>query len=90
MLEAYTFALGDRDTGRPPDPELLKETVEKIKEFNGDHPSRSITNDSLRASLRAKRANSGMAKITGGGPVDRREAIEIIQSNREFDEAFNE
>lgn len=31
-----------------------------------------------------------MAKITGGGPVDRREAIEIIQSNREFDEAFNE
>jgi hypothetical protein len=90
LLEAYTFALGDRDIGRPPDPELLKETVEKIKEFNGDHPSRSITNDSLRASLRAKRANSGMAKITGGGPVDRREAIEIIQSNREFDEAFNE
>lgn len=90
LLDAYTFALGDRDTGRPRDTELLKETIEKIKEFNGDHPSRSITNDSLRASLRAKRANSGMAKITGGGPVDRREAIEIIQSNREFDEAFKE
>ena len=90
LLDAYTFALGDRDTGRPRDTELLKETIEKIKEFNRDHPSRSITNDSLRASLRAKRANSGMAKITGGGPVDRREAIEIIQSNREFDEAFNE
>lgn len=42
------------------------------------------------ASLRAKRANSGTAKITGGGPVDRREAIEIIQSNKEFDEAFKD
>ena len=90
LLDAYTFALGDTKTGRPPDPELLKETVEGIKEFNGDHPSRGITNDSLMASLRAKRANSGTAKITGGGPVDRREAIEIIQSNKEFDEAFKD
>jgi hypothetical protein len=69
--------------------ELLAQGWREAQAFNADHPAFPIGVDTLLRSIRARQTRTEMAAITGGAPVDRKTALEMIESNREFEEGIS-
>ena len=69
--------------------ELLTQAWQEARAFNRDHPVFPIDVDTVLRSIRARQTRTEMAAITGGAPVDRKTALEMIESNREFEEGIS-
>ena len=69
--------------------ELLTQAWQEAQAFNADHPAFPIGVDTLLRSISARRTRTEMAAVTGGAPVDRKTALEMIESNREFEEGIS-
>ena len=69
-------------------PELLEAGMEDAKAYNADHPGTRIELSTIQQSIGGRAVRSATARITGGAPVDRNVLMEIMQSNREFDDGY--
>ena len=68
---------------------LLTQAWQEAQAFNADYPAFPIGVDTLLRSIRARQTRTEMAALTGGAPVDRKTALEMIESNREFEEGIS-
>jgi hypothetical protein len=68
---------------------LLTQAWQEAQAFNADYPAFPIGVDTLLRSIRARQTRTEMAAITGGAPVDRKTALEMLESNREFEEGIS-
>ena len=86
LVNSFILSLGSPLT--PANPDLHRETLEKIAKFNEEHPVNEITSDSLRASINARGRGDASALLTNGFATNMKDAIRIAEENREMDEAI--
>ena len=86
LVNSFILSLGSPLT--PANPDLHRETVEKIAKFNEEHPVNQITTDSLLASINARGRGDASALLTNGFATNMKDAIRIAKENREMDEAI--
>ena len=86
LVNSFILSLGSPLT--PANPDLHRETLEKIAQFNEEHPVNEITSDSLRASINARGRGDASALLTNGFATNMKDAIRIAKENREMDEAI--
>ena len=67
----------------------MTQAWQEAQAFNADYPAFPIGVDTLLRSIRARQTRTEMAALTGGAPVDRKTALEMIESNREFEEGIS-
>jgi len=69
--------------------ELVSEGIADMAEYNKDHPTRPLSIDSIKRSMSGRQRRSESAILTGGAPVERNAVLEMIRSNREFEEGYD-